>query len=374
MLLCSAVARSSIVRTDTPKQQLFASPLVVDFEQAVEYFPKTVLEYMMCWLPPPRFDLLPGEHLKCRVFAASIHLVIHRVSRSAAGTDIPQTSEISLQLHKLLHTLWLYTPENFEPVWTWKILESVIMNTPIFSQDAVDSNYHVSSSCVLDYCRRIMQRCNLASHIHVSSPALQLLVTFMTMQWSTLPTSTRTRGVLSFLTICLQEHFWPAYDVFHQQQCLKFLAEQPVSSWSASLLRAYVFGIILAVHPSRDDSEENQTILQAIDCLHEPENLFLVCSTLAMSTRHYNNEWSAWAPEDVHILTDLTQIRPHDPVWGNCRQRLLELAKDETHFVGLDGEETDIEEQRCHIREAIRALDKFFSDIPPQATTSLELV
>ncbi len=374
MLLCSAVTESSIVGTGISMQQLFASPLVVDFQQAVEYFPETVLEYMMCSLPLPRFDLLPGEHLKCRVLAASIHLMIHRVSRSAAGTDIAQTSEISL-LRDLLHTLWACTPKNFEPVWTWKILESVIMITPILSQDAVDSNYHVSSSCILDYCGRIMQdsEYNLASHIHAPSPALQLLVTFMTMQWSTLPTSTRTRDVLSFLTICLQRRFWLAYDVFHQQQCLKFLAEQPVSSWSASLLEGYVIGIATAIHPSRGDPEENQTISQAIDCLHEPENLFLVCSTLAMYTHRYD-KWGERVPEDVGILTDLARIRPCDPAWGNCCQRLRELAEGENHFVGRDGEETDIEERRCHIHEAIRALDKFFSDMPPQATTSLELV
>ncbi|KAK0441011.1 hypothetical protein EV421DRAFT_1813493 [Armillaria borealis] len=68
--------------------------------------------------------------------------------------------------------------------------------------------------------------------IHVSSSALQLLVTFITTQWSTLTTrvtSTRTSNALDFLEYCLQERFRPAYDVFYQQGCLKFLARQPVS-------------------------------------------------------------------------------------------------------------------------------------------------
>ncbi|PBK78688.1 hypothetical protein ARMSODRAFT_1011232 [Armillaria solidipes] len=78
MLLCSAVTESSILNTDIPKQQLFASPLVVDFQHAVEYFPEMALEYMMCWLS--RFDLLPGERLERRVLAASIHLMNHRLS------------------------------------------------------------------------------------------------------------------------------------------------------------------------------------------------------------------------------------------------------------------------------------------------------
>ncbi|PBK93117.1 hypothetical protein ARMGADRAFT_1012801, partial [Armillaria gallica] len=181
----------------------------------------------------------------------------------------------------------------------------------------------------------------------------------MTTQWSTLHTSTRARAALNFLVSCLQGRFRPAYDVFYQQQCLKFLAKQPISSWSASLFRAYVTGIAIAVHPSHGDPEENQMISQAIDCLHEPENLFLVCSTLAMST-HWYNEWGPWVHEDVDILTYLARIRPGDRAWGNCRQRLQELAEGENHFVGPDGEETDIEERRCRIREAIRTLDEFF--------------
>ncbi|PBK93097.1 hypothetical protein ARMGADRAFT_1080269 [Armillaria gallica] len=372
MLLCSAMARSSIVRTDIPKQQFFASLLVVDFEQAVEYFPEMALKYMMCWLS--QFDLLPGERLGCRVLAASIHLMIHRLSQSAAGTDIAQTSEISF-LRKLLGILYIYTPENFEPVWTWKILESVIMNTPILSQDTVDSNYHVSSSYVLDNFGEIMQECDLASHIHAPSPALQLLVTFMTMQWSTLPTSTRTRDVLSFLIICLQEHFWPAYDAF-QQGCLNFFATQPVSScqrssWSASLFRAYVIGIAVAIDPSRDDPEKKkQMILQAIDHLHQPANLFLVCSTLAMFTRSDDSVPELAGKSD--IMTALAGIRTRHTAWGDCRQSLRELAADKNCFVGLEGEERDIEQRRSNMRAAIERLEAFL-DRPPQATASSEL-
>ncbi len=99
---------------------------------------------------------------------------------------------------------------------------------------------------------------------------------------------------------------WLAYDVFHQQQCLKFLAEQLVSSRSASLLKGYVIGIAIAIHPSRGDPEENQTISQAIDYLHEPENLFFVCSTLAMYTQRSVHGVSG-KPD---IMTALAQIRP----------------------------------------------------------------
>ncbi len=368
MPLCYAM-RSKIVHTDIPKQQLFASPLVVDFTQAVEYFPEMALEYMMCWLL--RFDLLPGKRLECRVLAASIHLMIHRISRLATGTDISKTPEID-SLYSILFAIRIWIDHGENPESVWKILESVIVDIPIFSQDAPDSKYDECSRLVLDCYSNFVEEHNLASRVHAPSPALQLLVPFITVQWPTLHTSTRTRAALDFLVSCLRHCYRPAYDVFHQQRCLKFLAKQPISSWSASLFRAYVIGITVAVHSSHDDPEENQTISQAIDCLHEPENLFLVCSTLARYTHQYR--WGPWIPEDVDIMTDLARIRPGDPAWGNCRQRLRELAEGENPFVEPDGEETYIEERRCRIREAIRTLDEFFSDMPPQATTSLELI
>ncbi|SJL00909.1 uncharacterized protein ARMOST_04223 [Armillaria ostoyae] len=368
MLLCSAVTSSRIVRTDIPTQQLFTSPLVVDFQQAVEYIPEMALEYMMCWLS--RFDRLPGERLECRVLAASIHFIIHRLSRLAAGTDISETPETRL-LHSVLWKLsdnGLYTGVNPESV--WKVLESVTVNTPIFSQNVTDSRYDQCFSLVLGCYSGFVRQRNLASRIHASSSALQLLVTFITTQWSTSHTSPRTSNALMFLGFCLQQRFEPAYDVFHQRQCLKFLAMQPVSSWSASLLKAYVIGIAVAIHPSLGDLEENPTISQAIDRLHEPENLFLVCSTLAMYNWHSVSE-VAGKPD---IMTALARIRPLDPAWGNCRQRLRELAEDENCFVGSEVEEPEIEERRCNMRVAIKTLDVFFSDIPPQTTASLELV
>ncbi|KAK0441041.1 hypothetical protein EV421DRAFT_2020087 [Armillaria borealis] len=374
MLHCSAMTESSILRTDIPKQQLFASPLVVDFEQAVEYFPEVALEYMMCWLS--RFDVLPGERLECRVLAAFIHLMIHRLSRLAAGTDISETPE-TRSLDSMLWTLSrdsLYRHWNPEPV--WKILEAAIVNTPIFSQNTTDSKYDECSILVLGHYSRFVRKRNLASRIHAPSSALQLLVPFMTTQWSTLRTSRRISGMLDFLEVCLEERFRPAYDVFHQQQCLKFLATQPVSRRSAWLLNSYVTGIAAAIHPSNGDPEENQTILQAIDCLHEPGNLLFVCSTLALYT-HYP------VPGEPDIITALAQIRPRDPAWGNCLQRLRALADawNENCFVGVkrepkwhQEEEEEIEEWRHNMRKAIETLEGFFSDIPLRTTASLELV
>ncbi|SJL00930.1 uncharacterized protein ARMOST_04245 [Armillaria ostoyae] len=358
MLLCSAVTR--IVRADIPKQQLFASPLVVDFEQAVEYFPEIVLEYMMYWTWSWWFVHLPGGRLECQMLAASIHLMIRRLSQSAAGTDTSQTPEIHL-LHSMSRVIieWIDTRKNLEFV--WEILESVIVDTPIFSQDTNDSKYDECSRLVLECYGDFVKKHDLPSRIHAPSSALQLLVTFITTQWSTLHTSRRAVGAFYFLKGCLEQRFRPAYDVFHQEQCLEFLAMQPVSLWSASLFRAYVIGIAVAIHPSRDDPEENQMISQAIDRLHEPENLFLVCSTLAMYPGYAVLYEVAGQPD---IITVLAQIRPLDPVWSNCCQRLRELANGENSFVGND---------EYNIREAIKTLDRCFSDIPPQITASLEL-
>ncbi len=178
--------------------------------------------------------------------------------------------------------------------------------------------------------------------------------------------------MFDFLVSCLQERFRPAYELFYQQRCLKFLAMQPVSSWSASLFRAYVIGITRAIQLPWDDPEENQTISQAIDRLHEPENLFVVCSTLAMYPHDSIPENTGEDP-NIEILTALAQIRPLDPAWGNCRRRLRALAEDENCFVGSEGEATEIEKRRCTMRVAIKTLEVFFSDMP-QVTASLALV
>ncbi|KAK0196623.1 hypothetical protein F5146DRAFT_10960 [Armillaria mellea] len=383
MLLCSAV--TDAIGLNISEQQLFSSPLVVDFQHAVEYFPEMALKYMMCWLS--RFDLHPGEHLECRVLAASIHLMIHRLSQLPAGTDIPKTPEVGL-LREMLDALEdRLCP--IHPKSTWKILESLIVDTPIFSQDAINSKYDKCPDMVLGSYSSFVQQRHLASHIHVPSSGIQLLITFITTQWSTLYTSRRTRAAFDFLISCLQWCFMPAYDVFHQQQCMKFLMGRPISPWSALLLRAYVTGITIAIHPSHGYPEESQMVSQAIDHLHKPENLFLVCSTLAMHPHTW--EWIYRGTGDHDIITTLARIRPLDPAWGNCRQRLQELAEDENFFVGLEGEEQevkkqrlaieevpdleepDIEERRCNMHKAIKMLDKFFSDKPSQATMSLKL-
>ncbi len=137
-----------------------------------------------------------------------------------------------------------------------------------------------------------------------------------------------------------------------------------------------MIGIAVALHPSHGDPEENQTISKAIDCLHEPGHLLFVCSTLAIYT-HETVDEVAGGPD---IMTALAQIRPLDPAWGNCLQRLRALAEDETCFVRAEREVWEIEEEeeieawRRNMLVAIKTLEVFFSDILPQTTTSLELV
>ncbi|PBK78707.1 hypothetical protein ARMSODRAFT_968775 [Armillaria solidipes] len=294
----------------------------------VEYFPEMVLKYALRWLS--HFVLLPD-----------IYEILDR--------HLPLSWMLSKLIHQCLDL-------EVKPKSIWKILESVIVNTPIFSLDAADSKYDKCSSLVLDCYGIFVQEGNLASRIHAPSSALQPLVTFITTQWST---STRTKATFNFLASCLEQHLWPAYDVFYQQQCLKFLTMQPVSSWSASLFRAYVTGIAAAIHPSRGHPEENQTISQAIDCLHEPGNLLFVCSTLAIYT-HYLVYEVTGKPD---IMTALAQIQPLDPAWGNCLQRFQALADawDENCFVGVES----ISNQKKKLKNG---------DIPLQTTASLELV
>ncbi|KAK0196647.1 hypothetical protein F5146DRAFT_12213 [Armillaria mellea] len=317
---------------------------------------------MMCWMS--RFDLLLGERLECRVLAAPIHLMIHRLSRSPADTNTDEPLEITMLMF-LFGTLSSYTRKNSEDV--WKIVDSVIVNTPIFSQHET-SKYDGCFGIILGHYGAFVMQYDFPSRIHASSSTLQLFVIFLTTQWSTLHTSTRTRATLTFLVTCLEWRFRLAYDVFYKQRCLKFLAMQSVSSWSVSLLKAYIVGITVAIQ-SHDDPEENEMIFQAIDHLHEAENLFFVCSIFVM----YPHDSVPQARGNPDIMTVLARIRPLDPAWVNCRQKLRELAEDENFLAGLGGEESDPEERRCNIHVALERLEVFFSDIPPQSTASLEL-
>ncbi|KAK0496919.1 hypothetical protein EDD18DRAFT_1164554, partial [Armillaria luteobubalina] len=56
-------------------------------------------------------DLLPGERRGCRVLAASINLMIHRLSQLAEGAGIARTLEIKI-LRNLLGIPWDFTPKN----------------------------------------------------------------------------------------------------------------------------------------------------------------------------------------------------------------------------------------------------------------------
>ncbi|KAK0463650.1 uncharacterized protein EV420DRAFT_1100725 [Desarmillaria tabescens] len=367
MVLCSAV--TGIVGGGTPKQQLFASPLVVDFQHAVEYFPEMALKYIMCWLSP--FDSLSDEHVVCRAVAASIHLMIHRLCRSAAGTDISETPEIPL-LRLMFSTLdhWIRFRKNLESV--QKILESIIVNTPIFSQDLIQGPNDFYWGLVLDYYTDVVSsKTDVTSHIHPSSSAIQLLFTFVTTQWSMLPTSSTTQSALSFLVLCLQNRIRSAYDAFYEQRCLEFLVTQPVSSWSALLCGAYVTGIIDSIPLPGDDVIENQTLQQAMDHLYEPENLFFVASTLAMY-----NDWLNWNPVYLpkfrvwmpNILIALARIRPFD---HECRQRLRTLGENENCSIGSEGEDEGIKERRHNMHAAIEGLEASLAT-PPQVAASLE--
>ncbi|KAK0482540.1 hypothetical protein IW261DRAFT_1606384 [Armillaria novae-zelandiae] len=131
--------------------------------------------------------------------------------------------------------------------------------------------------------------------------------------------------------------FTQAAEYFPETALDRFL-HGPHRSWRD------VIGIAAAIS-SRGDPQKNETILQAIDYLDEPEILVPL----------------------------LLVLRPLDPAWDICRQRLRELAEAESFSVVTGGKEPDIEERRCSIREAIKILDKFFSDIHPQAIASLEL-
>ncbi|KAK0459392.1 uncharacterized protein EV420DRAFT_1642373 [Desarmillaria tabescens] len=95
-----------------------------------------------------------------------------------------------------------------------------------------------------------------------------------------------------------------------------------------------------------------------------PENLVVACMILAV------NDWESVDTERVKMdIMGLVQLRPWDPAWPICRERLQDLVESDRFFSSqckLDVEilpltENEIELERRNIRLAIGVLDAYFS-------------
>ncbi|KAK0493191.1 hypothetical protein EDD18DRAFT_432327 [Armillaria luteobubalina] len=101
-----------------------------------------------------------------------------------------------------------------------------------------------------------------------------------------------------------------AFEAFIEKKCLAVFGAHPYRLRLVRVINGYVAGIAKSLTNER-----------RIDYLHESENLYVACSILA------SNDWTRDISPGDDILA-LRNVRPNDPAWVSCRDRLRRLETD----------------------------------------------
>ncbi|SJK98234.1 uncharacterized protein ARMOST_01495 [Armillaria ostoyae] len=166
----------------------------------------------------------------------------------------------------------------------------------------------------------------------------------------------------------LREDVRAAYDVFLDMRCLEVFSRIPFHPRLVGVVKGYVNGL-------HGMARSTPVILaQHLNYLHQPENLAATCVILAV------NDWENVGTEGIKMdVMSLVQLRPWDPAWPVCRDRLQAVVESDQFFSSQrrsdhDAEilpltENEIELERRNIRVAIGVLDAYFSgssELPPE--------
>ncbi len=91
-----------------------------------------------------------------------------------------------------------------------------------------------------------------------------------------------------------------------------------------------------------------------IDYLHEPENLYVACSILA------SNDWTRDVGSVGDDILALRSLRPNDPAWASCRDRLRRLETDAVQRPKWETELTteEVNREKRNISEAAALLEE----------------
>ncbi len=167
----------------------------------------------------------------------------------------------------------------------------------------------------------------------------------------------------------LREDVWAAYDVFLDMRFLEVFSRIPFHPRLVGVVNGYVNGL-------HGMARSTPVILgQHLDYLHQPENLAAACVILAV------NDGGNVDTESVKMdIMRLVQLRPWDPAWPVCRDRLQDVVESDQFFSSQrrsdhDAEilpltENEIELERRNIRVAIGVLDAYFSGRSEQASVN----
>ncbi|KAK0474803.1 hypothetical protein IW261DRAFT_1610372 [Armillaria novae-zelandiae] len=227
--------------------------------------------------PPSDWSSLPPS---LKTFVVAVEFLLHRFA-------LPESDSSRGIIHLSLSAAveWIYnqtfTPQDSPAV--IKVLEDIIL----------EYSRATTEQAVLRYYRGIS-----ALYYHLSFRLLLVHPWFS----DECPAD----DTCLMLANLLAHHVPAAYAVFLVNRCLEFFGNRLFDVASTSVIGQYV------AH---------------IDHLHEPHNLFLACTILALRT-------SGDILTDRHaVYTDITRLlrlRTQDPAWDQCRTKLRDL-------VGKDG-------------------------------------
>ncbi len=167
----------------------------------------------------------------------------------------------------------------------------------------------------------------------------------------------------------LREDVRAAYDVFLDMRFLEVFSRIPFHPRLVGVVNGYVNGL-------HGMARSTPVILgQHLDYLHQPENLAAACIILAV-----NNGENAHTENAKMDIMRLVQLRPWDPAWPVCRDRLQDVIESDQFFSSQrrsdhDAEilpltEKEMELERRNIRVAIGVLDAYFSGHSEQVSVN----
>ncbi|KAK0438051.1 hypothetical protein EV421DRAFT_984489 [Armillaria borealis] len=365
--LCSAIL-CSLEASQKGLEHDFASPLVLEFKDALAYFPGKIYDGVLSMIyqfvrdPPSGQSSLPQQ---LRVFAAAIEFLLHRLA-------LPESD--------MSHTIIHYSLTSAVKWIGGQIISSTGATTVIPALEGILTASVLQGKDLHDVESRWNDLC------HSTIFAYQDLITFA-------PSACSLRGLQSmfdFVTInwgyewffsggcdvscsaladLLASRVPAAYAVFLGHRCLEFFGNHVFrSAVCIPVISEYVAGLS-ALSQGLDGTMDGAMLQQHIDHLHEPRNLFAACSILA--TRGVTDYHRDATRNDI---TALAQLRPQDAAWDECRRKLGDLIEndDGDFFSGkfiwrpLHGEfhaltATEIQVEKDNIRYVISILDAIFN-------------
>ncbi|KAK0462433.1 uncharacterized protein EV420DRAFT_1187425 [Desarmillaria tabescens] len=338
--------------------QDFDSPLVLDFKHALPYFLDEiygrVLRMFSNFVKDPSLHE-PSLPQSLRVVVAAMEFLLHRLS----------VSESDMSFHESLSTAarWIryqkFSSQEAKAVMT--VLGDIFVPYVIPQRDDdIALQWHILCDDAILAYESLATTFPSACSLH----DLQLMAHYMTINWDyAWNHSYRSDTACKVLATLLSGHIPAAFRVFLDNQCLEFLGNHAFHIASVSMVSEYVAGIFSMKHGS-DGVVDAATLQLHMDYLHNPRNLFTVCSILA--TRGIKDT------DEISIRRDITmlvQLRQRDAAWDECRRKLHDLAQSDAggdffgkqciDFRPLQAEEVQVEKD--NIGYAIQVLDDLFS-------------